>query len=152
MSARLIMPAAGPPQGDRCETDGLPDHPHPHLRLARVAEAALDGAVKIEDQVRHLRTMKILAVEDIEDVQGRLGHDAADVELLRETEVERGELIVLPPEVALRDNSIRRALILIRPKRTGRETGIKATKLWCARILTGQRAVPDDRLRLRGAI
>ena len=52
--------------------DALPEHPHPELHLPRVADAALHGAVEVEDQVRHFGAVEVLAVEEIEDVDGRL--------------------------------------------------------------------------------
>ena len=58
---------------------------------SRIAGAATHGAVEVEDQARHLRTNEILAVERVEDVDGRLGDDAAHVKLLGEPEIERRE-------------------------------------------------------------
>src|SRR5205085_12622794 len=78
----------------------LPKHPHAQLHLARIAGAALHGAVEVEDQARDLRTMEVLAVERIEDVDGRLDHGSGGVELLRQAQIERRELIVLASEVA----------------------------------------------------
>src|SRR5205807_8325133 len=101
----------------------------------------------VEDEVRDLRASEILAVEDIEYVDGRFGDDATDVELLREAQVERRILIVFAAQVALGDRAVRIDAIG-RRRRDGHE----------ARIAEGVDAAErraDDarqRLRLRGAV
>src|SRR5437660_12670218 len=111
MTARIVILSRGDGEGSqasqpeilRCAQDdgeSLPKHAHTHLDLARITGAALHGAVEVEDEVRHLGAPEILAVENIEDVDSRLGDDATDVELLREAQVERRIFIVLAAEVA----------------------------------------------------
>src|SRR5690349_21107721 len=83
--------------------------------------------------------MEVAVVEGIEDVDGRLGDDAADVELLGEAQVERGVLIVLAPEIA-RDCAAR----TWKCRRSDRQAAI----LW----RVGRLAVDTQRQRLRRTI
>src|SRR3954447_9964445 len=79
-----------PRRGERGTRKGaLPDEAHGDLRLAGVADAALHGAVEVEDEVRHLGVFRVSAVEEVEDIDGRLGgHAVAEAERFGEAQVE----------------------------------------------------------------
>src|SRR4051794_22208266 len=82
-------------------TAKLPNNPYPQLHLPWLADAALYGAVEVEDQVCYFGAVEILAVEEIEDVEGRLDFVGAEGEVFGEAEVEGGVEVVLAAEVAL---------------------------------------------------
>src|SRR5436305_3328275 len=126
----------------------LPDEANAELRLARIAEAALDRPIEIEDEVRHLGVLEVLAVEDVEDVERRLGgHAVREVERLRQPEVERRVLIVLASEVAARDRAVGIDAVL-RRLRDRVEARAAESVLAAERIADHAR----QRLRLRGAL
>ena len=56
----------------------LPEQPHCHLGLARISSSALHRAVEVEDEVRHFGVFRILAVEQIENINCGLGGHAVD--------------------------------------------------------------------------
>src|SRR5437667_11428157 len=147
MTARIVILSRGDGEGSqnahpeilRCAQDdgaSLPKHPYAQLHLTRIAGAAAHGAVEVEDQTRHLRTNEVLAVERVENVDGRLGDDAAHMELLGKPEIERRELVVLAPEVT-RDGAAR----AWKRRRGDSQTAV----LWGAGRLT----VDTQRQRLR---
>src|SRR5687767_4835757 len=103
-------------------------HSHRELDLPRITDTALHGSVEVENQIRHFRPAEILAVEEVEYVDGGLNRDAGPAERTRQPKIERGELVVLSAEVAKGDAAV----------------GIDAV-LRCRRVCTARR----DRFRLR---
>src|SRR5215813_12138768 len=66
----------------------LEQNPHPDLDLAGIAGAALDCPVEVEHQIRHLRSMQVLAVEEIEDLDRGLERQPRDLEGFGNAQVE----------------------------------------------------------------
>src|SRR6188474_271351 len=96
-----------PSRSELTEAYRLEEQLQPQLDDARVAGAAAHSAVEVEGELSRLRAQEVLFVEDVEDLEHRLHGDAAEREVLRQPEVERGELVVLAPEVAARHRAVR---------------------------------------------
>src|SRR3954454_3226553 len=86
--------------------DALPENAQAEMHLTRFADAALHGAVEVEDQGCDLGTVKVFAVEQIEDVDGGLDFVVPERESFGEAEIERRERVVLAAEVTLRNDGI----------------------------------------------
>src|SRR5436309_6623120 len=111
MRLPLIRPPAtfSPRAGRRCSREwvsALPDDPQPNLHLTRITRAAAYCTVEIENQVRDCWPDEVLAVEHVEHIQSRLDRCRTERKGTRETEIQRGVLIVLATKIALRDRAV----------------------------------------------
>ena len=78
------------------------------LRLAWVAQAALDGAIEVEQQAVGFGMLGICAIRQVERVDGGLqAKPLAELEVLVGAEIQREESVVLPQSVALDDIAVR---------------------------------------------
>jgi hypothetical protein len=70
-------------------------------------EAALDGAVEVEDEVGDLGALDVPAVGEVEDLEDWLERGVArEPQSARHAEVQREELVVLPLRIARDDRPI----------------------------------------------
>src|SRR5213075_1914062 len=85
----------------------LEDPPQSRLQLARIAEAAANRAVKIEEQAAVSRIAEVVVAGEVEHLDDRLDLAArADTERTREPHIPREIRIVLAQRVALEDVAI----------------------------------------------
>ena len=91
---------------DEVEGVLLPQDAKPQLHLSRFAGTATNGAVKVEEQGGGLRGDEVVVVEQVENIQHWLDRPVAEVEVLRQPEVEAVEVVVLLSQVALSDRAV----------------------------------------------
>src|SRR5216684_6698260 len=111
----------------------LPDHSQSQLHLPGIADAALHGAVEVEDEACHFGAAQVLAVEEIEDVEGWLDGCPGVLDRPGQPHVERRELIVLASQVSPRHRAVGVDAIL-RRLRGGHESRIAETILAAERV------------------
>ena len=74
--------------------------------MSRLTAAAAHRTVEIENQVGGSGTEEVLRIEDVEDVDDRLDRKAAHVEVLRQSNIETVELVVLLAQIASGDRAV----------------------------------------------